>query len=229
MAMLAPIPRGEEEGRLRMLWNELIGSFCYNGEEAPEYSKFWIDRIVEQYTHPDRHYHTITHLLDALRHAWQIAGYQKDIRLVELGIFFHDFIYDPRRSDNEECSAEVAWKALSEMDFTDRVISPVRRYIEVTKTHKPMSWEEAVICDADTAILASSSETYWEYAEGVELEYFHLTEDEWLAGRSDWVSKMLEREELYNTEVMYQKTPMAKENLKRELDYLAVRMSRANV
>ncbi|ESL07679.1 hypothetical protein TRSC58_04628 [Trypanosoma rangeli SC58] len=73
--------------------------------------------IVTRYTEPQRHYHTLTHLEEMLgclarfqseapmAHRLPAAGAQRIV--VELATLFHDAVYDPRRSDNEECSA--AW------------------------------------------------------------------------------------------------------------------------
>lgn len=227
--MAAELNRYEEQKqRLRMLWGELVGSYGDPHEDLPPYTEFWIERIIEEYTHVDRYYHTLDHIIYALNTAWRIAG-GRDIRTVEFAIFFHDFVYNPQRKDNEEASADVAWKALVEMGFGDKVIQPVRRYIEVTKSHNPLCWEEAVMCDADMAILAAPQETYWNYAEGVELEYYHLTEDQWFKGRGDWIESMLKRSEIFHTEVMHGKTEQAKLNLRRELDYLAVRTTTTGV
>ncbi|EAN88867.1 hd phosphohydrolase family protein [Trypanosoma cruzi] len=73
--------------------------------------------IVARYTEPQRHYHTMTHLEEMLgclarfqseapvAHRLPAEGARRLV--VELAIFFHDAVYDPRRSDNEERSA--AW------------------------------------------------------------------------------------------------------------------------
>ncbi|EKF38376.1 hypothetical protein MOQ_001416 [Trypanosoma cruzi marinkellei] len=73
--------------------------------------------IVARYTEPQRHYHTMAHLEEMLSclarfqseapvaHRLPAEGTRRLV--VELAILFHDAVYDPRRSDNEERSA--AW------------------------------------------------------------------------------------------------------------------------
>ena len=64
----------------------------------------WFHRLVQAYGEPHRHYHTLTHIvkmLNALREFGKDLQHHEE---VELAIWFHDAVYDPQRTDNEEAS-----------------------------------------------------------------------------------------------------------------------------
>src|SRR5260370_20074579 len=69
--------------------------------------------LVSAYTAPDRHYHDLRHIEALLGLADACAGAITDRDAVEAAIWFHDAIYDTRRSDNEERSAALAMARLA--------------------------------------------------------------------------------------------------------------------
>src|SRR5215467_1765755 len=87
------------------------------------------DELVRAYTAPDRHYHNLAHIeamLDLMR--WH-RGALSDPTSVEAAIWFHDTVYDTRRHDNEEKSAEQAAERLAGLlssDCIDRVVRMIR-------------------------------------------------------------------------------------------------------
>src|SRR5690606_31119292 len=64
------------------------------------------------YAETHRHYHTTQHLMECLATFAELAGLADSPHAVELAIWFHDAIYLPMRSDNEERSAELAQREL---------------------------------------------------------------------------------------------------------------------
>src|ERR1700704_4371006 len=56
----------------------------------------------------DRHYHGLPHIEALLALAEQHAGAIADRDAMDAAIWFHDAIYDTRRKDNEERSAQLA-------------------------------------------------------------------------------------------------------------------------
>ena len=59
------------------------------------------------------------------------------------------------------------------------------------------STERQVLLDADLAILGSDPNAYAAYATGVRVEYGHLGDAEWSAGRATVLQHLLDREHLY--------------------------------
>ena len=57
--------------------------------------------------------------------------------------------------------------------------------------------ETQVLLDADLAVLGSEPNAYAAYATGVRVEYGHLTDEEWRAGRAVVLQHLLGRDHLY--------------------------------
>src|SRR5262249_8094638 len=85
--------------------------------------------LERTYQAPDRHYHDLRHI-EALRGlARQHRAALNDHEAVEAAIWFHDAVYDPRRSDNEEQSALLALARLggrAANDRLDRIATMIR-------------------------------------------------------------------------------------------------------
>ena len=64
--------------------------------------------LMRAYAAPGRHYHGLAHIEALLGLAQQHAAAIADRDAVEAAIRFHDAIYDARRKDNEERSAQSA-------------------------------------------------------------------------------------------------------------------------
>src|SRR5262245_19242521 len=73
---------------------------------AAAYAPF--DALVAAYSEPARHYHNLEHLGEMFRVASRLATHADDATAVQLAIWFHDAIYDPRGKDNEARSAAFA-------------------------------------------------------------------------------------------------------------------------
>ena len=83
----------------RRLWTAL-GAQTINGG--------LFNQLVRAYGEPQRHYHTLQHLRECLAHWEAASALARRPEEVELALWFHDAVYDPRRSDNEARSAEWA-------------------------------------------------------------------------------------------------------------------------
>jgi len=75
------------------------------------------DDLVERYSEPHRHYHDLRHVSRCLMELDEARSQADNPFEVELAIWFHDAVYDPRRSDNEEASARYAKKTLGKLLF----------------------------------------------------------------------------------------------------------------
>src|SRR5215813_11102158 len=131
------------------------------------------DELVRAYTAPDRHYHNLAHIeamLDLMR--WH-RGALSDPTSVEAAIWFHDAVYDTRRHDNEEKSAELAAERLAGLLSPDR-IGRITSMILATAGHVvPRGLDDAarrdcaLFLDMDLAILGSTPDEFAVYEEAV--------------------------------------------------------------
>ena len=85
--------------------------------------------LRERYAEPQRRYHTLEHVRESLDRAAETRSFQTHPAEIDLAIWFHDAVYDPRRADNEERSAQWAANALSRAGVASASVGRVRDWI----------------------------------------------------------------------------------------------------
>jgi predicted metal-dependent HD superfamily phosphohydrolase len=181
--------------------------------------------LVEAWSQPHRRYHGLAHLAAVLGLVGELAAAATDPDAVRLAAWYHDVVYDPRRDDNEQVSAERARAGLRGLVDDDRV-AEVARLVLLTAGHDPQPGDAdgAVLCDADLAVLAGPPEAYAGYASAVREEYGHLPDEVFVAGRIAVLEHLLALPELYRlTAVAAGWTPRARANMTAELTLLRSR------
>jgi predicted metal-dependent HD superfamily phosphohydrolase len=166
--------------------------------------------LVRAYRAPGRHYHGLAHieamlgLLEA--HAAAIA----DVDAIEAAIWFHDAIYDPKRKDNEERSAELATARLAGGAAQNGIsrIARIAAMIRATAGHVVPAFADArhtldcaLFLDLDLAILGSPPAAFEAYEQAVRREYDWVTEPQWIGGRRAVLAGFLARETIYASAV----------------------------
>ena len=158
-----------------------------------------------RYAEPHRSYHNQAHVDAVLIVADDLARREnltdEDQAIVRLAAWFHDAVYDPRATDNERRSAELARAALSGDEVTAGVADEVARLVIVTAEHAvdPGDVRAAVLCDADLSILASGPDRYADYVRGVREEYAFVDDAAFRQGRAAVLRRLLAREHLFAT------------------------------
>jgi hypothetical protein len=92
-----------------------------------------LSRLRACYAEPHRAYHTFEHVRSCLELLDAVKRELENPRLMELALWYHDVIYDPRADDNEEQSALMAIKELAELGETPECQQEVARMIRVTE------------------------------------------------------------------------------------------------
>jgi predicted metal-dependent HD superfamily phosphohydrolase len=123
----------------------------------------------------------------------------KDLAAVQLGAWFHDAVYNPRRPDNEEASALLAETMLTELVVPAGRVAEVVRLVRLTASHDPApdDVDGALLCDVDLAILAAAPSAYRRYADAVRREYSHVPEADFCLGRAQILRALLARPTIY--------------------------------
>jgi predicted metal-dependent HD superfamily phosphohydrolase len=157
--------------------------------------------LLRRYGEPHRRYHTTEHLAAVLDGVDELAAEADDADVVRLAAWFHDAVYDPARSDNEERSAVLAERMLADTDLPAAAIAEVARLVRLTTTHDPREGDRngAVLCDADLAILAADPERYAAYAAAVREEYAAVPDAAFREGRADVLRSLLDLSALFRT------------------------------
>ena len=195
------------------------------GDEAAV--KKWTDEFITRYTEPQRHYHTLDHIHIMFQCLDQLRSSVKDETTMKLGIFFHDWIYDPKSKDNEIGSIKCFKDFANELRLSESLSSRVSGYIERTITHTlPTDAQEvdsdlSLFLDFDLEVLSRSDADYTRYAEQIQAEYSHLKLVDYYAGRLKVLRSFLSRDRLYFSDVFYERGEQkARRNLEQEINTL---------
>jgi predicted metal-dependent HD superfamily phosphohydrolase len=176
--------------------------------------------LLRRYGEPHRRYHTTEHLAAVLDRVDELAAEADDADAVRLAAWFHDAVYDPARSDNEERSAVLAERMLADTDLPAGTVAEVARLVRLTTTHDPREGDRngAVLCDADLAVLAADPDHYAAYAAAVREEYAAVPDDAFRAGRADVLDNLLDLPALFRTSQGRERwEAAARHNLRTEL------------
>jgi predicted metal-dependent HD superfamily phosphohydrolase len=157
--------------------------------------------LAARYGEPHRRYHTREHLADVLDLVDELAPHADDADAVRLAAWFHDAVYAPERGDNEERSAWLAERMLTDTDAGPGLIAEVARLVRLTTTHAPAAGDRNghVLCDADLAVLAAEPDRYAAYAAAVREEYAFIPDEHFNRGRADVLRGLLELPRLFQT------------------------------
>ncbi|MBB1245871.1 hypothetical protein GL263_20285 [Streptomyces durbertensis] len=161
----------------------------------------YADDLLARWAEPQRRYHTTAHLTAVLDRLAEIGPHAADQSAVELAAWFHDAVYRPDRSENEERSAALAERALPEAGVPAARTAEVARLVRLTVAHDPADGDTngEALCDADLAVLAGSPEQYAAYAAAVREEYGFVPEDAFRAGRAAVLRQLLGLPRLFRT------------------------------
>ena len=179
------------------------------------------ESLLGRYREPQRRYHGVAHVLRVLRTIDELLPEADAIEpaAIRLAAWYHDAIYDPRApaGHNEAASAALAERDLGALGQPAERVAAVRRLVLVTAGHDPADGDEAVLCDADLAVLAADPATYTAYATGVRVEYGHVDDAAWRQGRAAVLRTFLDRPVLFHTPTMARRDAAARANLAAEL------------
>ncbi|MFG2574667.1 hypothetical protein [Streptomyces sp. NPDC048481] len=183
----------------------------------------YADALLARWQEPHRRYHTLTHLTAVLDRVDELAAHADAPDVVRLAAWFHDAVYLPDRSENEERSARLAERALAEAGAPPERTAEVARLVRLTVTHDPADDDPdgQVLCDADLAILAAPPAAYAAYTAAVRAEYHFVPGDAFRTGRADVLRQLLALPRLFRTPYgsrTWEET--ARYNLRGELELL---------
>ncbi|GEB49639.1 MULTISPECIES: hypothetical protein [Streptomyces] len=217
-------------------WYALLTA-ARDGADGPDPAPYG-ENLLARWAEPHRRYHSTAHLRAVLdrtdellaqpgepgtgEHPRTVAG-AVDASAVRLAAWFHDAVYRPDRSENEERSARLAERALPEAGVGQARTAEVARLVRLTVTHDPAPGDlaGAVLCDADLAVLAGSPEAYAHYAAEVRQEYAFVPDDAFRAGRADVLRQLLALPSLFRTPYARDRwESRARHNLRTELELL---------
>ena len=124
----------------------------------------------------------------------------------EWALWFHDAVYDPKASDNEEKSAALAQQCLRDQAIGGPLADEVTRLILATKhTEATTDPDAALVVDIDLSILGRDEARFCEYEEQIRREYAWVPWDVYAARRAELLQRFLERERLFRTDWFFER------------------------
>jgi len=183
---------------------------------------FIFDKLKRVYTEPGRYYHTDKHIADCLTLFQALRHQANHTAEVAIALWFHDAIFDTRRQDNEEQSAEWASNFLKAAKVKQASIDRIAQLIMVTKTHNPHDADTALMTDIDLSILGEQPHLFEQYDADIRREYSWVPEQQFRQGRVQVLKGFLERENIYTTASFSgQYEEQARTNLRRKIEQLS--------
>lgn len=184
-------------------------------------NELWTE-IENNYSNKERHYHTLQHLGNLLGQLTKIKNEILNWDAVLFTMYYHDVIYDPLQSDNEEKSAELAEKRMKHITVPNSIIQLCRSQILATKSHIESDDSDTnYFTDADLSVLGQPWEIYLQYSQNVRKEYSIYPDFIYNSGRKKVLTHFLTMERIFKTDFFYDRFEMqAKHNLTHELNTL---------
>ena len=153
--------------------------------------------LLQRWAEPQRRYHTTVHLAHCL--ATYDRNPLRDAR-VELALWFHDAVYDPQASDNEERSAALARSVAGAAGLTAETIDVVADCILATRHREPpANAPQALTLDVDLAILGETRRRFDRYDGAIRVEYSWVPEVIYRRERSRILTGFALRDDLFTT------------------------------
>jgi predicted metal-dependent HD superfamily phosphohydrolase len=179
------------------------------------------ENLMQLYGEPHRSYHTLKHI-DALFSTTEALGLKfQQPEVIAWATWYHDAIYDPKKKNNEERSADLAVQTMSLFaPRLDKMLDTVWNLIMSTQAHYPIndSPDCRLFLDLDLAIFGAEAEVYDKYSAGIRKEYAYVPDFIYKMGRKTALQKFFSRKPLYFTDIFREQfEARAKENLAREI------------
>jgi predicted metal-dependent HD superfamily phosphohydrolase len=181
------------------------------------------DFLIAKYSEKHRAYHNLSHIKALLAPIFKMEFEDRD-EAVELAIWFHDAIYDPKSSTNEVESARLAVEKLSELNYPKAKIERVEKMILATEKHDASGLDEdgKMFLDLDLGILGADVELYKKYSKAIRAEYSFVPEDLYREKRREILERFLQRKSIYYTvEMRESHEKAARANIANEIKELS--------
>jgi predicted metal-dependent HD superfamily phosphohydrolase len=151
----------------------------------------------------ERRYHGVEHLADCLRELDRATPEAAVADLVELALWYHDAVYDPRRGDSEERSAELLLGQAADLGIPQPTAAMAAELVRATKHTGPTPTvgQAAVdlVRDIDLSILGRDVLRFMEYEHAVAEEHAFMPALAYELGRGRFLASLLAAPSVYRT------------------------------
>jgi predicted metal-dependent HD superfamily phosphohydrolase len=176
-------------------WQRLWQAAGASGDSAT-----WYQRLTQAYAEPQRHYHNQQHIAECLAEFDAARHLAQQPVAVEMALWFHDAVYDPKAGDNEERSAALAKVCLEAAGLSD-FAGTTAELVMATKLHGADAGPDAaLVVDVDLSILGQSEVRFAEYETQIRKEYGWVPKLIFNPKRAEILQRFLDRERIYTNE-----------------------------
>jgi predicted metal-dependent HD superfamily phosphohydrolase len=200
---------------LKETFIQLIGNYT---TDARLITQLWTE-VETNYSNKKRYYHTLTHIENLLQQLLAVKTKIKEWDTILFTLYYHDIIYNPLKTTNEEKSAEFAENRMQLVGVPQPIINNCVNQIVATKKHLLSADNDTnIFTDADLSILGQPWEVYEQYYKQVRKEYALYPDLIYNPGRKKVLQHFLQMLQIFKTDYFFEKfEEQAKENLKKEL------------
>jgi len=205
--------------RFISLWNRCVT------RSGPDNAENVFAVLNQNYSLPDRHYHTFDHIKASLGHLDDVREQSNQPDALEMAVWFHDAIYDARAKDNELRSAELFVRVASK-NVPKRFIDMVHDLIMVTvHPSEPKSGDEKLMVDIDLSSFGLPWPQFIALGELARKEFPHLSDREFHRNELEFFEMLGNRPQFYFSEFFRARyEAQARDNLERKIADLRSRV-----
>jgi predicted metal-dependent HD superfamily phosphohydrolase len=170
-----------------------------------------VNTLLSMWNESHRHYHNLNHLNDLIEQINENKSKfsEKEYEKLMLAAIFHDCVYDPMSSTNEEDSAKFLIECAVDKSNSD--ILDVQRMILDTKTHKSTTPLSESFNKFDMSIVERDFDQLLEWETGISQEFSIYTKEEYKEGRVKFLESLLDKY-THNTENLLKLIDYVKSN-----------------
>jgi predicted metal-dependent HD superfamily phosphohydrolase len=191
-------------------------------EGATDDSSAIHERLLDGYSEPHRHYHTLDHIEHCLDLFEQCKSLVNHADTLELAIWFHDAILDPARRDNEARSTEL-YLQLSEGAQSEVQRQAVHRLIMSTQHDSKFLGDDDSIymVDIDLSSFGLPWDEFLRDSRAIRAERPQLSDENYYLNQTRFQRSLLARPRFYLSDFFFDRLEArARTNLARYFDYV---------
>lgn len=159
------------------------------------------ERLRGAYSERHRHHQTVQYLSECLAGLARWREAAEHPHEVALAIWFKDAVYDPRRHDNEGCSARLAFNSLTAAGVDSEVARRVRDLVVATRHDSPPATRDGkLVVDIDLSYLAAGTERHAQAERNLRREMGHVTDFIYRRRRIEALKALAARLRIYQSD-----------------------------
>jgi predicted metal-dependent HD superfamily phosphohydrolase len=151
-----------------------------------------VNTLLSMWNESHRHYHNLNHLNDLIDQINENKDKfsEKEYEKLILTALFHDCVYDPMKSDNEEKSADFFIECCSDKSNGD--VLEVKQMILDTKTHQSTTNLSESFNRYDMSIVERDFDQLLEWERGISEEFSVYGKEVYKNGRLKFLESLMD-------------------------------------